>query len=274
MLDDVKATNARHITSDDVWRFATDVFHVDSASSLHRYIVTHHARFAVLISDLAALHSGSSRILDVAGSRFTKQLIEYFCPGASVDVCDDKDVETEEWFTKYAGMYDIIILTEVIEHLGVDPAYTLFQCNKSLKLGGAIVITTVNIARHVAVYDLINGSTPYVMGSVFGKDTDRHDREYAPWELAHLTAAHGFDVKLSTFDCYARTKRQEKAIEFVQKEILRDIRLHRDTIKVVGRKIEEAKGPVRLWPVYHFSVSPNRVETIWPNVESRVALLD
>ena len=107
---------------------------------------------------------------------------------------DSKNVK--EWNTKGN---DICYLLDTIEHL-VDPIYCLENINKSLKIGGYLVLTTDNIANFFYILKMVlKGSSPNVhpiLSSMFYKGNHRpHNKEFSKEELFFLLRYTGFEVE-------------------------------------------------------------------------------
>jgi len=131
-----------------------------------------------------------------------------------------------------SDQYDLALFCEVIEHLVRDPMAVLSEINRVLKPGGWLLLATPNVARARALEMLHGGYAPYTWSaySQYGA-YGRHNREYAPREIAQLVTAAGFDVDvLATETCYAEPGARGEAGS-----------LQRDTIIVRARKA----GPVR-----------------------------
>ena len=76
-------------------------------------------------------------------------------------------MELDDWADRFGvGTYDLAIYSEVIEHLAADPAKSLHEINRLLKLGGYLILTTVNIGSELGIYSLANGEAPYAMGNI------------------------------------------------------------------------------------------------------------
>lgn len=89
------------------------------------------------------------------------------------------------------GAFDTVLLCEVIEHLIADPVFQLSEIARVLRPGGALILTTPNVARAAnrtrlaqrqGIYDPYSGYGPH----------GRHNREYTADELLELTAGCGF----------------------------------------------------------------------------------
>jgi glycosyltransferase involved in cell wall biosynthesis/SAM-dependent methyltransferase len=103
----------------------------------------------------------------------------------------------------YADEYfDTVLCCELIEHLPLDPMHMMAEINRILKPGGHVVITTPNIASLRAVAAILQGYHPgffpaYLKPAGSNEETDaRHNREYAPREIALLLHDAGFEIAL------------------------------------------------------------------------------
>jgi SAM-dependent methyltransferase len=118
-----------------------------------------------------------------------------------------------ESFPYADGAFDLVIFTEVLEHLTSDPMHTLSEINRITATGGWIVLSTPNCASTKSILSILAGGHPFVYG-VFTKDqgTDRHNREYVPCEVATLLEASGFDIlTLETINVYGESRRERIA---------------------------------------------------------------
>lgn len=109
-------------------------------------------------------------------------------------VCTCFDAETER-FPFDDDTFDLVIWSEVIEHLTQDPVHTLQEVHRVLKPGGCVVISTPNATRADNVFTLAKGFNiwdPYHLGAVL--QGSRHSREYTYRELTELVSGCGFEV--------------------------------------------------------------------------------
>jgi ubiquinone/menaquinone biosynthesis C-methylase UbiE len=95
------------------------------------------------------------------------------------------------------AFFDIVLFCEVLEHLTCDPMFAIGEINRVLKPGGRVIITTPNIIRLEALYKVLVGYSPYFYAT-YPKSgrTDRHNREYAPNEVALLLEKGGFEIQM------------------------------------------------------------------------------
>ena len=105
------------------------------------------------------------------------------------------NVEEDE-FPYRDESFDVVLFCEMLEHMLMDPMHTLRQIHRVLKPGGALVLTTPNVARIENVLRLLHGTNLYDPYSGFGP-YGRHNREYTRHELHRLLEFAGFDVEVS-----------------------------------------------------------------------------
>ena len=227
----------------------------------HRnYIKVHNARFSLLLNDLFDI-SPIGRVIDVGGGSPTREFLEHFLDPEEYHAPANVDLELDDWSSSIVSHFDVALCTEVIEHFDADPAYALWQINRTLKIGGIAILTTVNVASRVSTYNVCHGAAPYRYGGVFGfrKLGHRHAREYAPLECAELMAAQGFEVYLYTVDCYEKSALVKDTNRWIHEHApFLDRGMWGDMIVCVAIKIESPVEACRLEPVYHYSVAENR----------------
>jgi SAM-dependent methyltransferase len=150
--------------------------------------------------------------------------------------------ERDPW--PYAdNSFDLVTGMEILEHLALDPYFFYTEAARVLKPGGHLLITTPNVVSHRGVWKSLNNVAPYSFGifvpsgGVYG----RHNREYAPTELATIGEAAGFEtVRLQTFDVYDRHIEPEMAQMLVARGD--DLSLRGENIQYLARKIGTPKG--------------------------------
>ncbi|HET7392374.1 MAG TPA: class I SAM-dependent methyltransferase [Candidatus Binatia bacterium] len=102
------------------------------------------------------------------------------------------------------GRFDIVIFTEVLEHLSRDPAQTMSEINRITKPGGYLVLSTPNCASVRSILRILRGGNPNIY-PVYQRrpSTDRHNHEYVPWEVRELLKLCGFtSSEFKTIDVY------------------------------------------------------------------------
>jgi SAM-dependent methyltransferase len=139
----------------------------------------------------------------------------YYGPLGTVEQRRTVSIEGEE-FTCEVDLFDAekdrfpypdehfatVLCCELIEHLPSDPMHMMSEINRVLRRGGHLVLTTPNITSLRAISAILQGYHPgffpaYIRPAPPGEETDaRHNREYAPREIAMLLANAGFEITL------------------------------------------------------------------------------
>ena len=89
--------------------------------------------------------------------------------------------------------FDFVIFTEVLEHIAItDPCVVLQEIRRVLRPGGRMLLSTPNVANLSNVAALIQGENVFWPPEIFYGSVDRHNREYAPYELLQLVERAGF----------------------------------------------------------------------------------
>ena len=91
--------------------------------------------------------------------------------------------------------FDVVLLTEVLEHLREYPARVLIEARRLLRPGGILLVTTPNAASIPQRVRLALGRSVYspLDDWIFGLPHARHAREYTVRELGDLLGHAGFD---------------------------------------------------------------------------------
>ena len=105
------------------------------------------------------------------------------------------------------GFFNMVIFSEVLEHLNYSPLLPLQEICRVLEKGGRLILTTPNIANLKVIVMLILGKNPLFMDldryyitpkNIVWQDErpffDRHNRIYTTKELKHLVEAVGLRV--------------------------------------------------------------------------------
>lgn len=176
---------------------------------IDEYYQIHVARYQQILKTVSSLGlSSNSKILDVGC--FPLHLFHdlekkgYKVYGVSsvheptkhpnVKVCDlENDPIPFE-----PDQFDLVIFTEVFEHLHSSPQKVVAEIKRVLKPGGYLIFTTPNVLRFQNIINLIVGKNIYF--PLFQLDQPlnfRHHREYTRQEILEIVHSLGLNVIVS-----------------------------------------------------------------------------
>ena len=151
------------------------------------------------------------------------------------------DAEQDEF--PYADDYfSTVLCCELIEHLCSDPMHMMCEINRILRPGGALVLTTPNIASARAVSAILQGFHPmlfpaYIRPNPSGETEARHNREYSAREVRDLLENSGFEVTTLETGPFREEPRPEHAwVEHLLDRYILPKEHRGDGIYAVGRK--------------------------------------
>lgn len=130
-------------------------------------------------------------VLDIDPSRF-----QWFVDENDLNVITC-NVETDTLEVE-DNSFDLVIFTEVFEHLRINPINTLKKLHKKLKPGGLLYLTTPNFFRYTNVVNFILGRPVVNAYYEFEKLNTighmGHVREYAKGEVSLFLENTGFEI--------------------------------------------------------------------------------
>lgn len=91
--------------------------------------------------------------------------------------------------------FDVVVCGELIEHLPRGPELMLHECNRVLREGGLLLMTTPNAVSLARILSLIRGTNvdwPFSEQGIYA----RHNRTYTPSEITDLLIGNGFRTRL------------------------------------------------------------------------------
>ncbi|CAL1240353.1 class I SAM-dependent methyltransferase [Candidatus Methylocalor cossyra] len=169
------------------------------------------------------------------------------------------------------GEFDVVVCSELLEHLAIDPMFMLAEINRVTRPDGLLVLTTPNAASWASLRKVLEGKHPYTWSMYNGSSTDRHNREYTIDELDRLIANCGYQlVKSETFSASGQGfSLKEKVLSawFSLPDTLRgkpglNPSRRGETSLVVGRKVSAIQDRYPSW--LYFDPRP----TARPSLES------
>jgi SAM-dependent methyltransferase len=105
------------------------------------------------------------------------------------------NIEQDE-FPYPDASFDIVVFSELIEHLGLNPVWSLSEIHRVLRPNGIVIVTTPNFLSLERLATFARGGSQMVdrYSPLFGYGA-RHNREYHPAELRELLDSTGFAVE-------------------------------------------------------------------------------
>ncbi len=193
---------------------------------VENYLRVHYSRYRYDIREILRLAAPGARILDLGAAPFctaeTLSRLGYDVVG--VDVAPDNwgyvdrlsfpvraaNCDGEELPFK-RNRFDVVVLTEVFEHLHIDLVATARQIRRVLKSGGSLYLTTPNgfgLRRLAKVLRTRRFQNVYEeWGSIRTQGFCGHVTEYTPRELEDFfTKCHFADVRARTVNIYHKQR--------------------------------------------------------------------
>jgi len=133
---------------------------------------------------------------------------------------DHFDVERHE-FPYPDNYFDLVLATEIIEHMTHDPMWMLLESRRVLADGGYLLISTPNIGSITSVAKTLEGRDnpqiffKYERPGPDGGSEIGHVREYTTHELGKAVKAAGFDVERLFTTFIAEFLGHEKLLPFL-----------------------------------------------------------
>ena len=138
----------------------------------------------------------------------------YFGPTGKIDrkTCDFPDGQFEcyvdhfdverEPFPYPDEYFDLVVATEIIEHMTYDPMWMLLEARRVLAEGGYILLSTPNVGSVTSVAKTLDGRDNPQIFFLYdrpGRETEPeigHMREYTLYELGEAARAAGFETEI------------------------------------------------------------------------------
>lgn len=177
--------------------------------SRRRYLSMHKARFAAILQlSRTLVPDCTARVLDVGRSELTANLATFYRDIRTLgfDPCTDDGGHRENRHLNaiphivfdllqttsvaswpQCGMFDLIVFSEVIEHLHVAPAYVLAFLGSLLSPHGVLICTTPNAVSFYKRMRMLTGHNPYERLRLYSQNPG-HIREYTRGELITLAS--------------------------------------------------------------------------------------
>lgn len=152
----------------------------------------------------------------------------------------------KEKFPFHQGSFDLVLMTEIIEHLTVNPRVYLSEVKRVLKPGGYLLITTPN-AVHLKnrMKVLFGKSASFPIEQLFDTAPHddsvyyRHNREFTMDELKKIVKVSGLTIKKAEyFSAYTpfRKNRKTTIVKLIGHMLTRIVPAFRDSLYMVASK--------------------------------------
>lgn len=191
----------------------------EGAGMPNGYVQNHEPLYQWVLKFLSDNVSSQARILEVGSvpcnltSRLNKQWETIgidINPDRAADVIDrhNLDVRQCDIETKRLPIadnsVDVVLFTEVFEHLRINPVFTLRELRRVIDDSGIMLLTTPNLYYLKNVYDFARGRGAIPSGYGEWQKLETlghmgHVREYAPSELREWLTNTGFNVSSHEF---------------------------------------------------------------------------
>lgn len=185
----------------------------DIDSEFRNYLNYHHLRYYYLVNEveniLVKKVLKKFKILDI-GHSFQTEILRNNLPDVQIDSLGFKDprfplrprdkhyqfdLNNSEFKNKWPeiGKYNIIVFSEVIEHLYTSPNIVLNFISSLLKKGGILIIQTPNATALNRRLKLLIGKNPYDLIRE-ERINPGHFREYTIFELINYGKGTGYEI--------------------------------------------------------------------------------
>lgn len=117
--------------------------------------------------------------------------------------------------------FDVVVFSELIEHLGVNPVRALAEIHRVLRPNGVVIVTTPNSLSLERFATFLRAGSQMVdrYSPLFGYGA-RHNREYHPGELRELLEGTGFTIEAMVTRDLAPLPRAERWQRAIWKRLL------------------------------------------------------
>lgn len=188
------------------------------------YFAIHSERYKYILKKILSCKSPPAKILDIGCYpmhlfRALKD-IGFHLEGISsqnekVDGVVNLNIETDRWPFPDSS-FDLVLMTEVIEHLIGDPINYLSEIKRILKPNGLLLITTPNALKFQNLLLLLTHQNIYFPLEQLSQDIYfRHSREYSMSELVSILKKADFRlVQNEYFTAYPPYRQKNKSDKF------------------------------------------------------------
>jgi SAM-dependent methyltransferase len=100
----------------------------------------------------------------------------------------------KDTFPYQDAQFDCVLCCEVLSYMQCDPMWMMYEINRTMKVGGTLILSVPNACSIKAVWKVLNGFHPGFFSNYIISSEPRLAREYSPGELKDLAEASGYQV--------------------------------------------------------------------------------
>jgi len=227
------------------------------------YFLVHEGRYKRILEEISVIASARQRmqILDVGcypyhlGRALELAGYEVWGIASKHEPIKNKrvallNIETDP-FPYKDNFFDIVLCSEVVEHLPQSPIPPLTEMYRVTKPGGHMLVTTPNISRSINQGKMLLGKSPmYDIDALLangGRGSNlyhRHNREYTLRELRTLVSHAGWTIHkaahMISYSPFRRKNRTDHPVvwtgKFANYLAMAAVPRLRDTLLIIGKK--------------------------------------
>lgn len=197
------------------------------------YFTIHQERYKIILQEIMNLNlPKNSRVLDIGCyplhlfRALEQEPFEFRMNGVASnhEPVEDENIEQlnieKEKLPFKKETFDLVLMTEVIEHLTADPRAYLTEINRVLTQNGYLLMTTPNAAHLKNRMKLLTGHSAHfpLKQLLETKSHDesiyfRHNREFTMEELTSMLQDSGFEIQAARFVSFYTPFRKGKKID-------------------------------------------------------------
>ena len=138
--------------------------------------------------------------------------------------------------------FGTLLFCDCLEHLIVDPVWTILEFNRVLRPGGHLIISTPNAASIARVAAILEGQSPATENAI--KPTaiyQRHNREWTLSEVAQLLSGRGFIPRGFSTSSSVMTRAETDLLALLRQhgKTTEDVEVFGPDLFVVAEKVAE-----------------------------------
>jgi 2-polyprenyl-3-methyl-5-hydroxy-6-metoxy-1,4-benzoquinol methylase len=217
------------------------------------YFLIHEARYKTILNHVVRIMN-HGKILDVGCYPYhigkALELMGYTVSGIASEHEKLKqrnvailNIETDK-FPYKTGFFDLVLCSEVIEHLPHSPVPALREMYRVTKPHGHVLVTTPNITRSINQGKMLLGKSPLPPVEEGMSIYHRHNHEYTLEELSKTMSRAGWNVEKAThfvsYTPFRRRNRHDNPLlwtgKFANFLAMKALPRLADTLLVIGKK--------------------------------------